>query len=195
MKLAIYQAGAQIQSIAERFHALEEALSQNKSDQIELVLCPELFCSAYGDASLIQSASSAPVQTALLAHLLELAQRYNVAICCGYPESDQKSSNPNIYNSAIYVSAEGRILANHRKRALPSDYEKSLFSKGHEQTVFTLPNGWRIGLLICYEAEFPEAVRACVIEGAQLISVELNLNLLTVARRRLPYLSDYDRLL
>ena len=34
-----------------------------------------------------------------------------------------------------------------------------------------LDNGWQVGLLICYESEFPEAMRQCALDGADLVLV------------------------
>ena len=62
-------------------------------------------------------------------------------------------------------------MANHRKRVLPTTYEQELFDTGNGISVFTLETGWRAGLVICYESEFPEAVRQCAAAGAQLVLV------------------------
>ena len=98
----------------------------------------------------------------------ELAKSQNVAIVYGYPELGEDDQR---YNSVLCVSAAGEVLANHRKRALPTPYEQDLFVTGSEPCVFTLDNGRRAALLICYEVEFPEAVRAAAVAGAEIVIV------------------------
>jgi predicted amidohydrolase len=60
--------------------------------------------------------------------------------------------------------------ANHRKLQLPSDYERENFMRGGRLTLLDLA-GWKAALLVCYDVEFPEAVRACALGGAELVVV------------------------
>ena len=53
------------------------------------------------------------------------------------------------------------------------DREKLLYEPGRELPVFTTPLG-RIGLLVCYDAWFPEAARALAVKGARIICVPSN---------------------
>ena len=165
MKLAIFQPDAR-RSERSPLQALEAALREQTGQGFDLVLCPELFVSGYGNADTIRRLAS-PTDGELVENLAALAREHEVAIACGYPEKEGEC----LYNSALCLSSRGDLLANHRKRVLPMAYEKELFEKGSRMTVFDLDNGWRAALLVCYEVEFPEAVRACTLEGAQLILV------------------------
>ena len=61
------------------------------------------------------------------------------------------------------------MLANHRKTLLPPGFEpRLLHDPGDKPTLFDL-DGIRCAILICYEAEYPESVRARAAEaGAQV---------------------------
>jgi len=48
--------------------------------------------------------------------------------------------------------------------------ERACFTAGSELTVFTI-EGRRVALLICYDVEFPEAVRAVAATGAEVVIV------------------------
>jgi 5-aminopentanamidase len=48
--------------------------------------------------------------------------------------------------------------------------EQRLFTPGQQRVLHTIA-GVRVGVLICYDVEFPEAVRALALEGAELIAV------------------------
>ena len=61
-------------------------------------------------------------------------------------------------------------MANHRKLLLPPGAELRYFKQGGGLTLFDL-NGFCCSILICYDAEYPEAVRAAAEAGAQVIIV------------------------
>lgn len=164
MRVAVYQPDAGCEDWQQRLTALDLVLQQHVENKPDIVLCPELFVSGYADAVEVQMMSDS-VKGEAIGQLKELAQGFSVDLCVGYPELDGEAR----FNSACYLTATGRLLANHRKRALPSEYEKSLFDTGSELTVFDTSHGWRVGIVICYEVEFPEAVRACAKAGAQLV--------------------------
>ena len=168
MRVAIYQADAGPTSPAARLAQLDKVL-RNYTDPVpDLVLCPELFVSGYGDAKAIHQAAGA-INSEWPRQLAAIASRHGIAIASGYPELD--TDRDLMFNSAVCFSAQGTLLDNHRKRVLPTPYEKALFDTGNTTTIFSLDNGWRVAVLICYEVEFPEAVRTCALAGAQLILV------------------------
>lgn len=166
MKLAIYQPDASALTLEERLRSLDAVLQKNKSHKADLVLCPELFLSGYDNAERIRQLAC-PVNGEAIQSLAAVARQHGVAIACGYPER----AGDHLYNSVLCLSSQGDVLANHRKRVLPTPYEQGLFKRAQEMTLFELENGWRVALLICYEVEFPEAVRACALAGAQLVLV------------------------
>lgn len=68
------------------------------------------------------------------------------------------------------MDAGGRLRSCHRKLHLYGAEEKRLFTPGDTWTLFEL-EGWRIGVLICFDVEFPEAVRELALAGAELVLV------------------------
>jgi len=75
-----------------------------------------------------------------------------------------------LFNSAVLLGPG--MLGRYRKTHL-WDKEKLLYEPGRELPVFDTPLG-RIGLLICYDAWFPEAARALALKGAQILCVPSN---------------------
>ena len=75
-----------------------------------------------------------------------------------------------MYNSAVLLGPE--TFGRYRKTHL-WDREKLLYEPGRELPVFDTPLG-RIGLLVCYDAWFPEAARTLVVKGAQILCVPSN---------------------
>lgn len=81
-----------------------------------------------------------------------------------------------LYNSAAVVTGSG-LVAVHRKTHL-WDREGDVFAPGDEPPLLVdLPLG-RLGVLVCYELEFPELVRSLAMAGADLVVVPTNWPLL-----------------
>lgn len=75
-----------------------------------------------------------------------------------------------LYNSAVVVGPG--FFGRYRKTHL-WDKEKLLYEPGKDLPVFETPLG-RIGVLICYDAWFPEAARSLALRGADLLCVPAN---------------------
>lgn len=162
LRAAIYQYECRDESPAERLQRLDRMLGASQG-RLDLVICPELFLSGYNVAGKIRQLAETqggPFAQAAAA----LAKKHGTAVIYGYPEE----AGAAIYNAATCIDRDGRTIAHHRKLRLPNAYEKSHFATGDAYTLFEL-NGWIIAILVCYDVEFPEAVRACAARGAQLV--------------------------
>ncbi|MBF0277736.1 MAG: carbon-nitrogen hydrolase family protein [SAR324 cluster bacterium] len=182
LQVAIYQYQARSENPGQRLQRLEGALRQLGISGADLLVCPELFLSGYNVGNRIADWSE-PSSGLFAGKVAELAKRWQTAILYGYPEEE----GGNRYNAAQCIGKDGGRLANHRKLALPGKFEKKWFSTGSNLTLFEL-HGWKIAVLICYDAEFPEAARACAQNGADLIVVPTALkdNWGVVAHRVIP---------
>lgn len=162
MRAAIYQCDLAGVAPDARLTRLAEVAARADAD---LLVCPELFLSGYdiGD-DLHRYAEPAGGPSA--ARISQIAKTTGTAIVFGFPESADGVT----YNAAQCIDATGTAIAMHRKTILPPGSEAAYFTEGRGLTLFTL-NGITFGVLICYEAEFPEAIRACAMAGAQAVLV------------------------
>ena len=94
-------------------------------------------------------------------NLTEIASEYNIAILAGLFEKDKDN---NIYKAHVCVTSEG-VIAKHRK--LHPFINKHILP-GDSYTIFDL-NGWKCGILICYDNNIIENVRATKLLGADII--------------------------
>ncbi len=92
--------------------------------------------------------------------LIRLAKKYNVAILAGLVEKD----GDKLYNTFLCVTGEG-VLAKFRKL---HPFINQHLSAGDTYVVFDL-FGWRCGILICYDNNVIENVRATTLLGAEVI--------------------------
>ena len=74
-------------------------------------------------------------------------------------------------NSCIAINAAGKILGKYDKTHLFGDVDCQLFIAGTQLSKVVTLNGWRIGLAICYDVEFPEVVRALALNGTDLVVI------------------------
>ncbi|MEB0261454.1 MULTISPECIES: nitrilase family protein [unclassified Mucilaginibacter] len=93
--------------------------------------------------------------------LKAIANEYDIAILAGLFEKDE---NNNIYKAQVFVDKTG-MIAKHRKL---HPFINPNISPGNSYTVFDL-YGWTFGILICYDNNVIENVRATTLLGAEVI--------------------------
>lgn len=93
-------------------------------------------------------------------HLIRIASKYNVALLAGLVEKD----GDHIYNTYVCVTGDGFVAKYRKLHPFISQY----LSAGEEYVVFEL-FGSRCGILICYDNNVIENVRATALLGAEII--------------------------
>lgn len=164
-KVAIYQYAARDEHPDDRISRLGTYLAELSGQGVDLIVCPELFLSGYGSGENIEVWRESRGGR-FGASISALASSSGIAIAYGYPEVSEGAC----YNSAALYDKTGTLIANHRKLRLPTAHERKHFSAGGGYSVATL-GGLTVGILVCYDVEFPETVRACAQAGAQLVIV------------------------
>lgn len=81
-------------------------------------------------------------------------------------------SGSRAYNSVAVLDADGRLLGTYRKVHIPHDplfYEKTYFEPGNLGFKVFKTRYAALSALICYDQWFPEAARASVLAGAEIL--------------------------
>jgi predicted amidohydrolase len=73
-----------------------------------------------------------------------------------------------VYNTAVLVDREGRVAGKYRKTHLPYEEAEAGLTPGDAYPVFATDFG-KVGMLVCWDAQFPEPARALALAGAELI--------------------------
>jgi predicted amidohydrolase len=168
MRLAVQQTAPLSGDVAGNLQRLEHTALTAAAAGAELLVCPEMSLTGYNIGAATVQRLAEPAGGALSEAVATIAQSAGIAIVYGYPERDADGA---MFNAAQCMSADGQRVANHRKTHLFGELDRGMFSAAAELSpVFEL-NGWRIGLLICYEVEFPENARCLALAGAELIVV------------------------
>ncbi|WP_313386489.1 nitrilase family protein [Chishuiella sp.] len=93
--------------------------------------------------------------------LIEIATKYNIVILAGLFEKDE---NDNLFKSYICIDKNGLIAKHHKLHPFINPH----LTAGNSYTIFEI-NGWKCGILICYDNNVIENVRATKLLGADII--------------------------
>ncbi|MER5199699.1 carbon-nitrogen hydrolase family protein [Streptomyces sp. NPDC002755] len=166
MRTALLQSSGRPGSVVENLKVLDEAADRAAAAGAGLLVAPEMFLTGYaiGDdiARLAEPADGDSADA-----VAEIAGRHGLAVAYGYPERHGET----VHNSAQLISADGDRLANYRKTHLFGCFERDHFRPGGQPVVQAELNGLTVGLMICYDVEFPENVRAHALAGTDLLVV------------------------
>ena len=94
--------------------------------------------------------------------LVQIARDSGIVVLAGLFERD---GDDRVYNTYVCVDGAGRLLARHRKL---HPFISAHLSVGDGYIVFNLL-GWKAGILICYDNNVVENVRATVLLGAEVL--------------------------
>lgn len=146
--------------------AIEKAAASAAAQGAELVITPEMSTTGYnvtdGYASTAEDSGGQ-----INERLADLCRQHGVALIYGYPER----SDGTLYNTAVVRDADGVELARYRKTHLFGGFEAKHFSPADDLVVQFDLNGLRCGMVVCYDVEFPEVVRAHAEAGTELLIV------------------------
>lgn len=105
-----------------------------------------------------------PVPGPTTKRLGELARQRNSYIAAGIYESEGQA----VYNTAVLLDRQGRLIGKYRKVYLPREEYESGLTPGNSFPVFDTDFG-RIGLMICYDVFFSDPAKALAAQGAEVI--------------------------
>ena len=145
--------------------AVEEAASRGAS----VVVLPELMSSGYVFESQAEARALAePQDGPTVSSWARLAAGHDLVIVGGFCEA----ASAEVFNSAALVDASG-LRCVYRKAHL-WDAEPRWFAAGAAPPPVVATRHGRIGVMICYDLEFPEWVRLPALDGAQLLCAPVN---------------------
>ena len=114
--------------------------------------------------SLCELAENAESEMALL--LRGRARRHRMYIVYNTVEAAEDG----FFNTSFLFGRDGELVGKYRKTHLPVTELESGLAPGNEYPVFDLDFG-RVGLLICYDQFFPQALQVLADRGAELICI------------------------
>ena len=158
-------------------------IAQAAKQGARLIVFPETFIPTYPDWVWAVPPAEVGLHNALYAELLEnsvdipgeataklcrAARRAKAMVAIGVNERNAEASGASLYNTLLYIDAEGQIMGKHRK-LVPTGAERLVWAQGDGSTLqaFDTPLG-KVGGLICWENYMPLARYAMYAWGTQV---------------------------
>jgi predicted amidohydrolase len=111
--------------------------------------------------------------------LADLARKHRLYLVAGLYERAGKA----IYNTSVLIGRDGSLAGRYRKVCLPREEIDGGITPGQEYPVFDTDFG-RVGMMICWDVQFPEVARELAARGAELICMPIWGGNETLARAR-----------
>ncbi|MCX5932395.1 MAG: hypothetical protein NTW83_11355 [Cyanobacteria bacterium] len=142
--------------VIENLERLEAISTVAASHQVQLLAFPELYLSGYA---------------------LSPETAWRLAEPLNGPSLQLVAGRECLYDAIALFDSGGTLLRNYRKTHLWAPDEALLWTAGYrdaeEGDAYTVQrvNGFPLGLLNCYEGEFPELTRLLMLAGARLVLI------------------------
>ncbi len=152
---------------AANLKTIDSFIKQAVEQKIDLIVFPEMCITGYWHVrnlsreeieELAEPVPDGPSSQFLLDH----AKQTGISIGAGLIEIGEDG---NLYNSFVVAMPDGRIECHRKLHCFISEH----MSSGDDFTVFDLPQGVRVGVLICYDNNIGENVRMNALMGAEVL--------------------------
>lgn len=172
--VAAAQAAPAFLDLPESIRIAEKWIADAGKQQIRLLVFPETWLTGYPvwidtapEAAIWDNAdakaafrrlfeNSPSLASPEIGRLCKAAQKARVNVVMGLNEKDGRT----LYNSMVYISETGEILANHRK-LVPTFTERMIWGRGDGSTLSVVDTSiGRVGGLVCWEHWMPMARQA-----------------------------------
>jgi predicted amidohydrolase len=169
--VACVQLAPVIGDAAESINRINEGIREAAGRGARVVVLPELANCGYmfADAAELRTAAQ-PIDGPYTAYLSATASELGIVIASGFAEVGDDGF---LYNAAVIVDKTG-VLASYRKAHLWNSEKTCGFTAGSGIPPIVATEYGRIGLMICYDLEFPEWVRRVALAGADLLCAPVN---------------------
>ncbi|MFI1415113.1 nitrilase-related carbon-nitrogen hydrolase [Streptomyces sp. NPDC020707] len=168
LRVALYQGQGAVgsrQAVEQNLERLIEVTALAAEYGCQVVVFPEKYTTGYAIGpeqcrELAEHREGPSVERARLA-----AKENGLAVVLPYPEHDGSE----FFDSISVIAADGLVAANYRKTHLYGAAERRNYSFGNDLPPVVGVNGIAVGVLNCYECEFPPLYQYLAGKGAQVV--------------------------
>lgn len=167
MLLALLQASADVMDAEANCAAIDAAAEAAAAAGAEILLTPELFPTGYAPRRVRAEVDPAGLPE-LHSKLAGIARRHRIGLVYSLP---RVTGQGEWHISATLLDSEGTNLLTYDKVHLFGPEERAAFGPAAQPPAVVSLNGIPTSMVICYDVEFPESVRAAAVAGAELLLV------------------------
>lgn len=172
IRLGIYQVEADCGAGAgeKNMQRLEVAVKQAKKFDTQLLTFPELYVSGYTLDPKSAHAVCEYQDGPSISRAQQIALNNNIGLIVPYGEKyDAPGGKTYYFDSIAVINEQGELLDSYRKTHLYAQQERDNWDFGDSDFPVHNIYGFPVGILNCYECEFPELVRILALNGAKLV--------------------------
>ena len=167
LRVATVQMESKAGDKAANFAKMESFVEQAAQQAVKLIVFPECCITGYWFIRNLTPKELEKLAEPILGgessqRLIGLSKKYGISIGAGLIEAGE---NGVFYNSYVVAMPNGETRRHRKLQA----FEHPLIKSGSEYTVFDLPDGFRIGVLICYDNNINENGRIAALMGAEIM--------------------------
>jgi predicted amidohydrolase len=167
MLLSVLQANAVVLDTDANLTTIDAAAQRAAGAGAALLLTPELFPVGYAPLRLHNEFDQAALP-GIRERLALIARTHRIGLVYSLPAP---AADGGWHISATLLDASGTVMLEYAKVHLFGEEERKAFSAARAAPGVVDFEGIKTSLLICYDVEFPEAVRAAATRGAELLLV------------------------
>jgi len=146
----------------ERRQAFVPLIEEAAKKRVDFLVLPEVL--TYAGGSTYEQCAE-PIPGPSTEFFGKLAKKHNLHLVPGLIERDRHL----IYNVAVLIGPDGKIIGKYRKVTLPRGEIEGGFQPGFDYPVFDTKLG-KVGMMVCYDGFFPEVARELSNRGAEIIA-------------------------
>jgi len=167
LRVAAVQMESKAADKAANFAKMESFVEEAARQGVRLIVFPECCITGYWFIRHLSRKGLENLAEPLLSgessqRLIELSQKYGMSIGAGWIEAGEDGA---FYNSYVVAMPNGEARRHRKLQA----FEHPLIKSGSDYTVFDLPDGFRVGVLICYDNNITENGRIAALMGAEIM--------------------------
>lgn len=163
-------------SIEENLETAKDMIADAAAKGASLIVFPEVYLSSFNEDASFEEKLTAARKTdgPEVRRMRELAAEHNIWVIFGMyePAYDASGAHYKNYNTTVIIDNEGGIRSIYHKTHLYDafSYMESDFNAAGDSLFEPMDTPFgRIGLMVCYEARFPEIARHLALGGAEVI--------------------------
>ncbi len=167
LRVATVQMESKAGDKAANFAKMESFVEEAARQAVKLIVFPEACISGYWFIRNLTPKALGELAEPIFngestQRLIGLSKKYGISIGAGLIEAGE---NGVFYNSYVVAMPNGEARCHRKLHA----FEHRLIKSGSEYTVFDLPDGFRVGVLICYDNNVTENSRIAALMGAEIL--------------------------
>lgn len=162
IQIALAQLACEDGNIEKNLARMDQIIDEYGSGH-DLIVFPETYIMGFPDRGVCRSLAQT-LEGSIVKHLEQKAREADTIIAAGFYERDGED----VYNTTVLVGATGLMLS-YRKTHLWVGESTRVEAGSCFRSCFW--KGTRLGVLICYDIEFPETARAVASLGTELLIV------------------------